>query len=247
MSYRIFNLKDRPDLIEPVLELGLKLWPEFIVNEPVSKLYWGLLFTEFSQFQIALLDDKDELAAAGHSIPLKWSGQIDDLPSGFGGVIEQGVSDYKNKVKPNTLSALSAVVVAAHRGKLLSRKILKGFKSCAIEQGFDYSIAPVRPVIKCRYPITAMEKYIAWQRADGSPFDPWIRTHWQAGAKILKIAPRSMVISGSVADWEKWTGMKFPESGRYVVPNALQPIIIDREKDSGIYEDPNVWMQRPLD
>ena len=38
--------------------------------------------------------------------------------------------------------------------------------------------------------------------------------------------------------------MSFPESGEYVViSGVLQPIAIDRERDIGRHEDPNVWMQ----
>jgi len=37
--------------------------------------------------------------------------------------------------------------------------------------------------------------------------------------------------------------MRFPDSGPYVVPGALQPVRIDREADEGRYEDPNVWMR----
>jgi hypothetical protein len=40
--------------------------------------------------------------------------------------------------------------------------------------------------------------------------------------------------------------MRFPESGPYVVPGALQPVRIDREQDEGHYEDPNVWMRHPV-
>ncbi len=51
-----------------------------------------------------------------------------------------------------------------------------------------------------------------------------------------------MYMEGSVADWEAWTGMRFPESGQYVVPGALNPVTIDREADQGRYIEPNVWM-----
>ena len=50
-----------------------------------------------------------------------------------------------------------------------------------------------------------------------------------------------MEISGTVADWEGWAGMRFPESGRYVVPGALEPIEVDRERDVGLYVEPSVW------
>ena len=45
-----------------------------------------------------------------------------------------------------------------------------------------------------------------------------------------------------MADWEGWTGMTFPETGQYVVPGALQPVAIDRERNVGRDEDPGIWM-----
>jgi hypothetical protein len=51
-----------------------------------------------------------------------------------------------------------------------------------------------------------------------------------------------MTVEGSVAEWECWTQMAFPESGAYVLPQALVPIEIDRERDRATYVEPNVWM-----
>ena len=70
-----------------------------------------------------------------------------------------------------------------------------------------------------------------------------MRTHWRLGAETLRVIPRAMVIVGRVAEWEDWTAMRFPDSGDYVVPGALQPVRIDRDRDEGRYEDPNVWMK----
>ena len=67
-----------------------------------------------------------------------------------------------------------------------------------------------------------------------------------AGATITKVCPESMVISGSVEDWEGWTGMRFPESGRYAVPGALEPVELDAEADLGVYVEPNVWMHHRI-
>jgi hypothetical protein len=51
-----------------------------------------------------------------------------------------------------------------------------------------------------------------------------------------------MIITGTVTEWEQWTGMAFPESGRYVVPDALDLVDISREKDRGTYAETNLWM-----
>jgi hypothetical protein len=60
---------------------------------------------------------------------------------------------------------------------------------------------------------------------------------------ILEPAEKSMVITGSVGEWESWTNMLFPQSGAYAVPDALDLVIIDRENDVGVYVEPNLWMR----
>jgi hypothetical protein len=55
-----------------------------------------------------------------------------------------------------------------------------------------------------------------------------------------------MYIPGTVAQWEEWTGMVFPESGQYIIEGACQPVRIERESDLGEYYDPNVWMKHTL-
>ena len=55
-----------------------------------------------------------------------------------------------------------------------------------------------------------------------------------------------MTVKGTIAQWEEWTGLVFPESGDYVVRGALEPVRIDREADLGTYVEPNVWMLHRL-
>jgi hypothetical protein len=43
-----------------------------------------------------------------------------------------------------------------------------------------------------------------------------------------------------------WAGMAFPESGSYVIPEALVPLEIDTEVDRGIYIEPNTWVLQAL-
>ena len=73
-----------------------------------------------------------------------------------------------------------------------------------------------------------------------------MRVHERLGARVLKSEPRSLRITGSVSDWEQWTGMKFPETRDYWFPGGLATVAIDREADLGAYWEPNVWMQHAL-
>ena len=58
-----------------------------------------------------------------------------------------------------------------------------------------------------------MDVYARWTTPEGLPFDPWLRVHARAGARIVKVCPESMIIPGTVAEWEEWTEMRFPASG----------------------------------
>ena len=113
----------------------------------------------------------------------------------------------------------------------------------ARRHGLGALLAPLRPSWKERYPLTSIERYARWTREDGLPFDPWIRTHVRLGGEILRPEPRSMRISGTVAEWEEWTRMAFPESGDYWFPGCLTMVTIDRKADRGSYWEPNVWMR----
>ena len=55
-----------------------------------------------------------------------------------------------------------------------------------------------------------------------------------------------MVVVGTVAQWEAWTTLKFPDSGRYTVHGGLVPVKIDRRMNGGRYVEPNVWMLHPV-
>src|SRR5690606_13153310 len=109
-------------------------------------------------------------------------------------------------------------------------------------QGLPALIIPIRPSEKSRYPLTSLDDYVTWETPDGFPVDPWLRVHVRAGARIIKVCHRSKTIRGSLEEWERWTGMRFPQSGRYIIPGALDPIEVDVEKDEGVYIEPNVWI-----
>jgi hypothetical protein len=50
-------------------------------------------------------------------------------------------------------------------------------------------------------------------------------------------------MTGRVTEWEAWTGLAFPDSGDYVIPDGLSTLHIDRAADLGTYVEPNIWLQ----
>ena len=240
----VFTLAQRPEL-EPGVRSLPGTFPEFMHHDTVVERYWDSLFTGFTGFQIAVCDEAGEVLAAGHCLPVFWDGTLGDLPAGLDGVLERGMGGSAGGA-PTVVSALLAAVPPAHRGRGLSSVVLKAMKTIAAARGLGALIAPVRPTWKERYPLTPMERYARWEREDGLPFDPWLRVHYRLGARHLEVATESMVITGTVSEWEEWTGMRFPETGPYVVEGALRPVEMDLERDLGVYAEPNVWMRHPL-
>mgnify|MGYP000258135538 CR=1 FL=1 len=86
-----------------------------------------------------------------------------------------------------------------------------------------------------------MEEYLGWTDDRGRLYDAWLRSHSAAGGKIIKPAPRSMVVEEPVAFWETWSGQQFEKTGEYEVSGALTPVSIELERDVGRYVEPNVW------
>jgi hypothetical protein len=41
------------------------------------------------------------------------------------------------------------------------------------------------------------------------------------------------VLTGTVAEWERWTGLALPATGDYVFPHGLAPVAVDRAADTG--------------
>ncbi len=242
--FSVYTFDRRPDL-EPQLEaLNAAAWPEFMFHG--GPLGWGLLFDAFARCQVLICDGDDHLVAFGHTVPFCWDGSPGDLPATIRAIIARADEDRARGCRPNTFSALAAVVDGRQQGRGLSRRVITEMRVLAASRGCTSLVAPVRPTWKSRYPMIPMATYIAWLRPDGLPFDPWLRVHARLGANVVTIAPSTLRVTGSVAEWEAWTGMAFPGSGLHIVPGALQPVMIDREADVGVYDDPNVWMCHPV-
>lgn len=208
-----------------------RAWPEIVSHDAISNQHWGRLYSERSEFQFALVEE-GEVLAEGNSIP------VEGMPASWRAAFLNAFGGDT----PDRLCALAVLVDPDHQGKGLSRLLLEHMRGLAHERGWEL-VAPVRPSLKHLYPLTPIERYVEWRRADGLLFDPWLRAHERLGAELIGIAEDSLIAEGTVAELEEWTGLTLPDTGSYVVPGALVPLEIDRERDRGSYREPNVWMR----
>jgi GNAT superfamily N-acetyltransferase len=241
-TLEIVTSADRHDLDEQAEKAFRQVWPEFIFHDPVSSEYIGRVETYFPQFDVLVLDE-GQVVAGGWGVPMRWDGTIATLPDGYDGALVSAVTGKETSVAADTLCIMAAAVKSDRQGGGLAGKTLTALRERATTAGLQRVIAPVRPALKSRYPLTTMAAFAGWCRSDGLHIDPWIRTHQRLGAAILAPAPRSMIITGTVAEWEDWAAMAFPDTGQYVVPDALDLVTIDREHDRGTYAETNLWMR----
>jgi GNAT superfamily N-acetyltransferase len=241
-EFRVVINSEHPELEGEVEAAFRGEWPEFIFHDLVTAAHIERVGEYFARYDLLLLDD-GEVVAGGWGVPIAWDGSTGTLPDGYDGALVQAVTEHETDVAPDTLSVMAAAVKSGRQGGGLAGRILTALRERAQEHGLRRVIAPVRPTLKQRYPMTPMDRFARWTRDDGLHLDPWIRTHQRLGASILGPAPRSMIIKGTVAEWEEWAAMPFPETGQYVVPQALDLVSIDREQDQGTYEETNLWMR----
>ncbi len=242
-NLEIFTTSERHDLDEQARAAFLPTWPQFIFHDRLDAEYLDRVEAYFPQYDVLLLED-GAVAASGWGVPIRWDGTPSRLPDGgYDGALVCAVAGHEKSVPADTLCIMAAAVEAGHQGAGLAGNVLSALRARAAAAGLKHVIAPVRPALKSRYPLTPMEKLARWTREDGLHIDPWIRTHQRLGATILRPAQPSMIITGTVAEWEQWASMAFPESGQYVVPDALDLVDIDRESDCGTYAETNLWMR----
>ncbi len=200
--------------------------PEYNNHGDVLNRYWDRLTEELPDFQFHVLDG-EELVARARSIPIRWDGTVEDLSAGIDGAIARGFDEGG----ANALCLRRKVRFAyASDFPPLSHPVDRGSRWSA---GRKHQAATIGP-------------YGDWRRDDGFLFDPWMRVHERLGAQILKPEPRSLRITGTVAEWQEWTNMTFPESGDYWFPHGLATLAVDADADRGSYWEPNVWMRHSV-
>jgi GNAT superfamily N-acetyltransferase len=249
MNLEIFTLRERPDLRPLIFASDLEsVWPEFMRQDAAAQLYFApSLFDLYLDFAFAGVAD-GKVVARAFSVPFAFNidGRAELPDGGWDEVIRWAHDDGMNGRAPNALSALEISLLPQMRGGGHSRAFLDAMKACAKAKGFAELFAPVRPNQKHLQPSMPMRDYVNTVGADGLPTDSWLRTHLRAGARLVKVAPYSMTIVGSIAEWSRWTGMPFDRSGEVRVAGALAPVMVSLEQDHAVYVEPNVWVRYAL-
>lgn len=242
MDLEIHTLAARPDLMDVFWDTETS-WPEFMKHDPIGNSYYSCLEEYFLECVLVGLDATGRIVAKAFSAPFTLPDG--DLPdAGWDFALRSALLTQIWGDTPNAITAAEIAVEPALQRTGLSSVMLAALRDNAGRLGFPELLAPVRPSGKgdVHEPMTA---YAARTRDDGLPVDPWLRVHVRAGGRIDRVAPRSMVIPGTVEEWREWTGQPFDRTGPVVVPGALAPVMCDAEHGTAVYVEPNVWVRHP--
>ena len=247
MECKVFSLAERPGLLGAVRDMP-DSWAEFTTQDPVGNAYYPQIPVEFPEYVLCAQDERGEVVAHAYSVPFVLHAEgRGELPArGWDQVLVWAFADRRRGARPDTVSAVSIVVAPHAQGLGLSGRMLAAMRENARAKGFTEVVAPVRPNAKHLEPHTPIEEYAHRVREDGLPYDPWLRVHVRAGASIERVAPASMTVSASLAEWRRWTGLPFDTRGDIEVPGALVPVRCEPERDHAVYVEPNVWLRHPL-
>ncbi|MFF2009550.1 N-acetyltransferase [Streptomyces sp. NPDC058195] len=246
-SIRITPLAERPSLIPRLYEIN-DSWPVFTHHEPAANALLSQVPVEFPEYCVVATDG-ERVVARGFSVPFhsRLDGREEMPDQGWDRVLVWAFQDRRAGRSPTAASALEITLDIGHLGRGLSYRMLAALREAVGRQGHDALLAPVRPTAKHLEPRVPMADYLRRYRDDGLPADPWVRVHVRAGGTVEKVAPASMTVAGSLADWRRWTGLPFDRDGAVDVPGALAPVHCDTTHDHAVYVEPNVWIRHPVE
>ncbi len=195
----------------------------------------------FADYQLCLVSRRSGfVVATANCLPFHLESPTDLQPEGWDWLVAKAWRE-RNRM-PNTLAGLAVSIPPVYRASGYARLLINAMKTLAQTKQLAGPIIPVRPTLKAQHTHVAIEEYLSWRDDQGRHFDPWLRTHVNAGAKIIGTCARSMSVTEPIGFWESWTGQRFETSGAYPVTNGISLLQIDLANGVGHYEEPNIWV-----
>ncbi len=239
----VHTIDQRPDLRHGVNALHNESWPAYFEGNDATQNYWDRIYREYPELQLVLTDEQDCIVAAANAVPIYWDGKPETLHDGWDSAVE---SAFISEMTPNTLCVLAAVVDSGSQGEGLSYAALNAMKQLAVSEGFEEILIPVRPTMKKISQTMDLLDYCSQRDENGKASDPWLRVHENCGGTVIGYCEKSQLITGSIIQWQHWSGETFTDSGSYELDDTMQPLYIDLADDCGTYYDQAVWIQHDV-
>ena len=242
--YKFLNLRKLSQAqLEQFAAAMTNAFPPVINASQAIKVYWDRMESYFPEYQLFLVDTDGELIGFINTVPFHFNHPLIDLPDGgWDWMLEKSVLDYEANRPPNYLGALQVIVREGYQNQGYSKVILTQAKRFVEVSNFKNLIIPIRPTLKHLHPNLSMDEYMNMKEEE-KIYDPWIRTHINGGAAIIKVCTQSMTVTGDLIFWEDILDRQLAESGEYILKGALCPVAIDVDTNNGEYVEPNIWIK----
>lgn len=242
-SLVIRSRADSPQLKKAASSIEQASWNElgYLNYTRAHYEFYSDLLNSYPEYQLCLVDEETGYpVAVANCVPFACSGPDDLPPEGWDWVVETAARTKDSQV--NMLGALAISVPAVHRSNGYARLMIRSLIELAKAKGLRGLVAPVRPSAKVHHPWVPIMDYITWTDESGRVYDPWLRSHLASGGRLIGPCERSMVVHEHIGFWENWSKQRFRKSGAYALEGALAPVKIDLDRQTGTYEEPNVWV-----
>ena len=239
----IHSRADSPELKKAASSIEQAAWDElgYLNYTRAHYEHYQYLLDEYPDFQLCLVDEETGYpVAVANSVPFVCSGPDDLPPEGWDWLVETAARN--RNIGSNMLGALAVSVPAVHRSKGYARLMIAALGKLAESKKYRGVVVPVRPTGKVKHPWVPIAEYLSWTDPKGRVYDPWVRSHLASGGKLVGPCERSMVVHEPLGFWENWSKKTFEETGRYALDGAIVPVRIDVDRQTGTYEEPNVWV-----
>lgn len=198
-----------------------------------------------------LIKDNGLLSASLSMNQINWDGSVDTLLS-WDNVAGFNTTDYSETYQShgNTLVLMSMNVAPQAKGKQLPTRLITYAKQLAQELGLQYILGSFRPsgygMAKQQLGFTLLfwEYCMMKQSGTEKPIDPWLRSLWWNGMRMLKEDSQAMVVTIPLSRFEDYKQTYKPDLWRETSPGNWECGEVGnwRTNDGiAIYQESNVW------
>ena len=131
--------------LDPLFE---DAFPAFITADQVAKKYIGRVWQWFPELNIVLVEDGHVPVATGWGVPIRWNGDVADLPAGYTDTTQRAVEGRERAEQPDTFVICGAIFRPGRTGQGLAAQLITAVRDLAPQAGCQRVLAPVRPTLK---------------------------------------------------------------------------------------------------
>ncbi|SRR6266567_3509625 len=145
MSLTVERFDARPWPDDQLETLFSDAFPPFITADQEVKKYIGRVREWFADLNIILIDEDRVPVATGWGVPIRWSGELADLPAGYTDTTRRAVEARERADECDTFVICGGIVRPDLTGRGLAGELVTALRDLARPAGWKRVIARSAP------------------------------------------------------------------------------------------------------